>query len=337
MQENIIRKLLKDEPAYRYRQVLKEIYSGLAEDWDTITSLPLALRKKLKENISLEIKGQIKTPSNTNCEKSIIELSDRMLIETVLLRHNDGRNTVCVSSQAGCVLDCLFCSTAAAGFKRNLSWDEIVLQVLFFLRFLKKINKRVNNVVFMGMGEPLTNYKNVLEAVRVLNDKDYFNIGQRKISISTSGVPDKIRKLTDEGLQLNLALSLNAPNDKIRKTIMPGAAKYRLEDIIDSAEYYFKRTGRRIMFEYVLLKNINDKEEHAYELAEKIKRIDGFVNIIPFNGKGTYARPEKVAIKRFKSLLIKKNINVTQRHEFGADIEAACGQLVFNRQNQQNQ
>ncbi len=336
MRDDIITKLLQDQPAYRYRQVLEEIYSKLVENWETATSLPVSLRKRLKEDLPLEIKSKIISPSCSECVKSIIELSDGMLIETVLLRHSDGRNTVCVSSQAGCVLDCLFCNTGAAGFKRNLFWHEILLQVLFFLRVLKKEKKRVSNVVFMGMGEPLANYENVLEAVKILNNKNYFNIGQRKIAISTSGIPEKIKRLADEGLQINLAISLNAPNDEIRKTIMPGASKYQLEDIINSAEYYFKKTGRRIMFEYVLLKNINDKEEHAFQLAESIKGIEGFINIIPYNGKGIYSRPDNTIIKRFKSLLIKKSINVTQRHEFGADIQAACGQLVFNRLNSLN-
>jgi 23S rRNA (adenine2503-C2)-methyltransferase len=333
MQNDIIAELLKDQPPYRYRQVLSEIYSNLVENWEDVTSLPVLLRKRLKENLALEIKGRVVKPDNSGCTKALIELRDNLLVETVLLAHDGGRNTVCVSSQAGCVLDCLFCSTAAAGFKRNLSWYEILMQLLFFLRLLKKENKRITNVVFMGMGEPLANYENVLKTIKILNNKNYFNIGQRKISISTSGIPQKIRKLADEGLQLNLALSLNAPNDDIRKSIMPGASKYPLKDIVDAAGYYFKKTGRRIMFEYVLLKDINDKEEHALELAKKIRGIDSFVNIIPFNGKGFYSRPKNRTIAAFKALLIKQKISVTQRYEFGSDIEAACGQLVFKDSN----
>ncbi|MDD3520042.1 MAG: 23S rRNA (adenine(2503)-C(2))-methyltransferase RlmN [Actinomycetota bacterium] len=320
--------LLENKPAYRYNQVLREIYFKLTEDWDLATSLPLSLRKELKENFNLEINGRIIDSGNTDCLKAVIGFEDKIFVESVLLKHESGRNTVCVSSQAGCVMDCLFCTTASNGFIRNLSSYEILAQILFFLRILNKENKRITNVVFMGMGEALINYDNMMEAVRILNNKDYFNIGQRKISISSSGVPEKVRKLADEGLQLNLALSINAPNDKIRKSIMPRASRYSLDDVLDSARYYFEKTGRRIMFEYVLLKDINDKEEHALELADKIQDIESFVNLIPFNGKGFYSKPQNKTINAFKKTLIRKKINVTQRYEFGTDIKAACGQLI---------
>ena len=332
MFNNNINKLLKNEPPYRYRQIFKEVYSRLIDNWDKATSLPLELRKKLKENFNLEVKGRIINSGRSDCLKAVIEFDGSVFVESVLLMHKNGRNTVCVSSQAGCAMDCLFCSTAATGFLRNLYSDEILSQLLFFLRILNKENKRITNVVFMGMGEPLINYDNMLEAVKILNNRNFFNIGQRKISVSTSGIPGKIRRLADEGFQLNLAISINAPNDKIRQSIMPGASKYPLKDILDSAIYYFEKTGRRIMFEYVLLKGINDKEEHAVELAEKIKDIESFVNIIPFNGKGVYTKPSFKAINAFKNTLVMKKINVTQRYEFGSDIKAACGQLVFKSQ-----
>ncbi len=329
MFNNNIIKLLIDEPAYRHRQVLSEIYSNLVEDWDKATTLPLELRKKLKENFSLEIKGKIINSGRSDSLKAVIEFDDRIFVESVLLKHKDGRNTVCVSSQAGCVMDCMFCTTASTGFVRNLYSYEILAQLLFFLRILNKENKRITNVVFMGMGEPLINYENVMEAIRILNNKNFFNIGQRKISVSTSGIPSKIKKLADEGLQLNLAISINASNDKTRRAIMPGASKYPLEEIFDSARYYFKITGRRIMFEYVLLRGINDKEEDALELSEKIKDIESFVNIIPFNGEGIYKKPSARTINTFKDALLRQKISVTQRYEFGSDIKAACGQLVF--------
>jgi len=329
MSNNNIIELLKNEPSYRYTQILTEAYSKLIDDWEKATNLPLKLRKKLKGNFTLQVNGKIIDSGRTDCLKAVIEFEDRILVESVLLRHKDGRNTVCVSSQAGCVMDCLFCTTAATGFIRNLYSYEILAQLVFFQRVLGKENKRITNVVFMGMGEPLINYENTMEAIRILNNKHFFNIGQRKISVSTSGIPTGIKNLADEGLQLNLALSINAPNDEIRKLIMPGASKYPLNEILDSVRYYFEKTGRRIMFEYVLLKDINDKEEHAIELSGKIKDIEGFVNIIPFNGKGIYTKPSFDTINSFKSVLMKQKINVTQRYEFGSDISAACGQLVF--------
>ena len=334
MYNNTLTNILKDEPEYRRRQVLREIYSNLIEDWNLATNLPSNLRKELDKNLSLNINGKIIDSLSRNCLKAVISFDDdvdknNIFIETVLLKHKDGRNTVCVSSQAGCVMDCSFCKTASTGFMRNLNIFEILAQPLFFSRILKKENKRITNIVFMGMGEPLLNYDNLIEAIKILNDKNCFKIGQRKISVSTSGIPDKIKKLADENLQINLAISVNAPNDRIRLLIMPKAAKYSLENILESVRYFFKKTGRRIMFEYVLLKDINDKEEHAVELAEKIKDIESFVNIIPFNGKGIYTKPSFKVINAFKNTLIMRKINVTQRYEFGSDIKAACGQLVF--------
>lgn len=324
-----IKDVLKSEPAFRIAQAEKAIYKDFYERWDEVTVFPLKLRQTLNKELDLSINGSILKSSSSESLKALIKLADGITIETVLMLHKDGRRTVCVSTQAGCALDCMFCKTAKLGFKRNLKVDEIISQVLFFSRYLKKLDMKVTNIVFMGMGEPLLNFETVLEAIKIFNDKNKFNISQRKISISTSGIIEKIIQLAENKLQINLAISLNAPNNEIRKQIMPIANKYNFTDLIDASKYYIKKTNRRIMFEYVLLKGINDKTEHAQELASKLKGILCFVNLIPYNGEDLSKKPNLKIIDDFKNVLLKNNISVTQRYRFGNDIKAACGQLVF--------
>ena len=189
--------------------------------------------------------------------KAKITLKDGLEIETVLMRHRDGRNTVCVSSQVGCPLGCLFCATGKMGFKRNLTAEEILEQVIFFARFLKLEDGRVTNVTFMGMGEPFLNYDNVLNAIKILNDAKYFNIGVRSLSISTAGIIEGIKKLSDESLHVNLAISLHAPSDNLRKSLMPIDKKYPLPDVLVAVDEYIEKTKRKVMFEYVLIKGVN--------------------------------------------------------------------------------
>lgn len=323
-------KILENEPKYRLKQIKEAVFEDLIEDWSNAENLPLQLREKLKEKCSLEIKGKIlQSESDGDALKTVIILDDGFKIEGVLMRHEDGRNTVCVSSQVGCSLGCSFCATGEMGFKRNLTVWEITEQVLFFARVLQKEDERVSNVVFMGMGEPLLNYENVLSAIRILNDRDGFNIGARKISISTSGIIEGIEKLAKEDMQINLAISLHAPDDDLRSQLMPINEKYPLVKILNAVDNYIKKTSRQVMFEYLLLKGINDSEEYAEKLAKLMRKPLYFVNLIVYNPAGKSGMEPSFSgdIKKFKEILEKADVPVSQRYRFGRSIKAGCGQL----------
>ena len=260
--------ILANEPQYRLKQIKQAIFLDLVGNWNEATTLSKDLRKKLNEFCALDIQAEFFISKNKNVIKALITLSDNEKIETVLMRHGDDRNTVCVSTQVGCALGCEFCATGQLGFKRNLAADEIVDQVLLFARYLKKENLRATNAVFMGMGEPFLNYENVLSGIRILNDKDGFNLGARKMSISTAGITQGIDKFAKENLQVNLAISLHAPNQELRQKLMPISKKYSLAKVIRSVENYVAKTNRQIMFEYLLIRGVNDSEEQAKELAD---------------------------------------------------------------------
>ncbi|MBC7333107.1 MAG: 23S rRNA (adenine(2503)-C(2))-methyltransferase RlmN [Actinobacteria bacterium] len=313
-----LKELLKDEPSYRITQAERAIYKDFVSDWSQVTTLPLPLRERLQSELPLDISAELLISSKKDTLKAVITLKDGFSIESVLMRHADKkrsktgggststnkeiykctnedkdkikqeavqkfRNTVCESSQIGCPLSCLFCTTGKLEFKRNLTADEIVDQVLFFSRYLKEEGASVNNVVFMGMGEPFLNYDNVMSAVRILNDKNKFNIGARHISISTCGIPERIYDFAKEGLQVNLAISLNAPNDEIRSRLMPINKRYPIGELLKTVKFYIEKTNRRVMFEYVMVQDLNDAPSHAKELARLVKGLLCFVNLIPCN------------------------------------------------------
>lgn len=344
--ENLEKVLIK-EPKYRLKQAREAVFKNFISDWNEATFLPLPLREKLNKECPLSIKADVlvskeKTSSaKASAVKARITLKDGLQIETVLMRHKGGRNTVCVSSQVGCPLGCLFCATGKMGFKRNLTSDEILEQAIFFSRYLKKIVPsdseglplRVTNVTFMGMGEPFLNYENVLDAIRILNNKDYFNIGARSISVSTAGIIEGIEKFTKENLegrtlQINLAISLHAPNNKLRSELMPISRKYSLEAVLESVDGYIKAAKRKVMFEYVLIKDVNDSDECAKELAELMRRKLYFVNLILYNKTGSFLPSTTKRVESFKKILKKAGINFVQRYRFGDDIQAACGQFA---------
>lgn len=322
---------LKKEPRFRLKQAMRAIFINLINDWEEATSLPINFRNKLNENCPLDIKYELLESRDKNSLKALVTLEDGLKIESVLLKHNDNRNTVCVSSQVGCPLACEFCLTGKSGFKRNLSYGEIVEQVLLFSRLMKKENKKINNVVFMGMGEPFLNYENVIKAVKEINNKDGLNIASRHISISTIGITEGIKKFSNEKEQINLALSLHAPNDKKRIKIIPSAKKYKLNKIISSVSEYIIKTGRRVMIEYLMIKDFNDTTKDAAELSELLRSLNSnlfFINLIKYNRTGVYLPPTSENILEFKKVLKKNKINVTERFRFGDDISAACGQLA---------
>lgn len=323
-----LEKTLGREPRYRLKQVKSAIFKDLIEDWDQAGNLPKDLRGKLKENCPLKIEAKASFSSKERTAKAIFILQDGLKIESVLLGHSGGRNTVCLSSQAGCPLGCQFCLTGQMGFKRNLDYSEIVEQVLLFARFLKRSGQSVTNIVFMGMGEPFLNYDNVLKAIKVLNAQDGFNLGSRHFSISTVGIVEGIERLAQENLQVNLAISLHAPDDELRSKIMPINKKYPLKEILESVRDYIKKTKRRVMFEYIMIKDVNDSDEHAAKLAELLSDISpSFVNLISYNPTGIFKPSLPARIKRFREILEKMGISVTRRYRFGKDIKAACGQL----------
>jgi len=320
--------ILGGEPSYRLKQIKRSLFIDLIDDWQQATTLSKVLREKLSQNLSLSIKAESFISDDQKTIKVLVTLEDGWKIETVLMRHKDKRNTVCLSSQVGCPLACEFCATGKIGFKRNLTSSEIVTQLLFFARLLNKEGERVSNVVFMGMGEPFLNYDNVLEATRVINDQDGLNIGARRISISTAGIIKGIEKLANEKLQINLAISLHTAKDDLRSKLMPVNLKYPLHKVLDVAMDYTNKTKRRVMFEYVMIDGVNDRESDANSLAEIMKNEFYFINLISYNSTGTFKSSSGMKIKRFKEILLKQGIEVTQRYRFGDNIEAACGQLA---------
>lgn len=348
MDLNNLEKVLEDEPKYRLKQAKEAVFQRLMGDWSEVTNLSAPLREKLNQECPLQIKGEIvESASNAETLKAIITLHDGLKIESVLMRHADGRATVCVSSQVGCPLGCRFCATGAMGFWRDLSSNEIVDQVLFFARLLQKQGgPKITNVVFMGMGEPFLNYDNVIAAIKILNDKDGLNIGARKISVSTSGIVEGIKKLAAEKFQVNLAISLHASDDDLRSKLMPINRKYPLADVLRAVDDYIKKTSRQVMFEYILLRGINDSEEDAKKLARLMRKPLHFVNLIAYNpvdpvksaegGVKQFNRVNKDgmepssagAVKKFRMILEKAGVPVSERYRFGRDIKAACGQLV---------
>ena len=325
-----LEEVLKKEPSYRLKQIKQAIFSDLISTWDEVTTLPLKLKTELNQQCPIEIRAKTMSSRNGQTVKVAITMEDGLEIESVLMRHKDRRHTVCLSSQVGCPLACTFCLTGQRGFKRNLSGFEIVEQVLFFARFLKKKGQKITNLVFMGMGEPFLNYENVIRAIKSLNDPESFNLGARRISISTVGIVEGIRKLAREDLEVNLAISLHAPNDELRSKLMPINKKYPLKDILNAVDDYIGKTRRRVMFEYIMIKNINDSDVCGYELAGLLRGKLCFVNLISYNPTGKFLASPPQKIARFKKILEKEGITVTQRFRFGGDIKAACGQLVKN-------
>jgi len=321
-------RILKNEPDYRLKQAKKAVFQDLIGDWQKATNLPKALREQLTSNCSLEIKAKLWKAKDSQSDKSLITLNDGLRVETVLMRHKGGRNTVCVSSQVGCPLACKFCATGKLGFKRNLTFSEIISQVLFFARFLKKQNQKIVNIVFMGMGEPFLNIDNVFKAIKLLNDKDGFNLGARHFSISTVGITEGIKRLANEFPQVNLALSLHAADNKLRSQLMPINKKYPLSQVVKTIDAYIKKTNRRVMLEYIMIAGINDSCQDAKKLAVLAKRLLCFVNLITYNPTGDFQPSPTKKINEFKQILEKHQVPYTQRYRFGQEIKAACGQLA---------
>ena len=326
----------KGHKPFHAKQIFEWVYQKSVIDFDEMSNLSLSLRQALKGAFSLVTLEKVATQDSKDGEtyKFLFKMKDGSHIESVLICSGT-RRTVCVSSQVGCPAKCAFCASGKQGFFRNLSQNEIVEQILIINHWLNDKGERVCHIVYMGMGEPMRNYDAVVGSIRDLSDPEKFNMSERRITVSTVGVVEGIRALAQEGLKCNLVLSLHAPNQHIRKKIIPYARKYPLEEIMTAMDYYAESTKRDITYEYTLIAGINDHPDHAYELAQLLKGRQCTVNLIPYNPvPGVHLkRPSKEAIKAFRAVLFGCKINNTCRYTKGDDIAAACGQLKMHEEN----
>jgi 23S rRNA (adenine2503-C2)-methyltransferase len=321
-----------DLKRYRLTQIYRAANKELLAAPQDVTTLPLSLRDALTARgltFSSVEPSVVQRSNDGQTTKGLFRLHDGNEVEAVLMEHYGDRNTVCISSQAGCAFACSFCSTGQAGFTRNLTSREIFDQARYFARELATRNKRITNIVFMGMGEPFHNYDAVMGAVALLNDPHGFGLGHRHITISTVGLVDKIDRFSDEHLQVNLAISLHAPSDKVRSSIMPVNRKFSVEELMAACDRYVKKTNRKVFFEYVMLHDVNDTPECANQLAALMRGKLYHVNLIPYNTTpdGPFAGTADDRIWAFAAILEAANVPTTVRKNMGRDIAAACGQL----------
>ncbi|MCI6885820.1 MAG: 23S rRNA (adenine(2503)-C(2))-methyltransferase RlmN [Lachnospiraceae bacterium] len=317
---------LGDKP-FRARQIYQWLHEKLVTDFDQMSNLSKSLRDQLKEHFVLTALQavDVKVSQIDGTRKYLFRLADGNVIESVWMQYHHG-NSVCISSQVGCRMGCRFCASTLDGLERNLTASEMLDQIY---RIQNLTGERVSNIVIMGSGEPMDNYDHVVRFVRMISDEHGLNISQRNITISTCGIVPGIRKLTQENLQVTLALSLHAPNDEVRKTLMPVANSFALKDVLAACREYFEKTGRRLTFEYSLVSGVNDNLQEAKALTALLKGIHGHVNLIPVNPikERDYVQSSQKAIQEFKSYLENHGINATIRREMGRDINGACGQL----------
>ena len=317
-----------DEKPFRAVQIYEGLYKKRYSTFDEMTNISKDLRENLKKDFSLtKIKMLIKEQGE-NVNKYLFELEDGNKIESVVMFHDYG-TSICVSSEVGCNMSCAFCESGRLKKVRDLKAHEIVQQILIIE---EDIQKRITHVVVMGIGEPFDNYENVMRFIKIINCGKGIDIGSRHITISTCGIIPGIKRFMNEEGQVNLAISLHAPNNELRSRIMPINKAYPLNDLIEVIKEYIKKTNRRVTFEYIMLEGINDSEENAKELATLLKGINCYVNMIPYNETENigFKRTKEWKIMKFYDILKKNKINVTIRKEFGGNVDAACGQLRAN-------
>ena len=321
----------RGQKPFRAVQLYTWIYEKKADSFDEMSDISLRFREELKENYCLDLPTiHTKQVSSDGTIKLLLSLEDGYKVETVLMRYNYG-NAVCVSSQVGCNMGCSFCSSGILGKQRNLLPHEMVGEVLVINKLLQEEGRgeHVTHIVVMGTGEPFDNYDNVMDFIRIINHQKGLAIGARHITVSTCGIPDKIRAYSLEGLQTNLAISLHAPNNELRNKLMKINKVFPLEVLMEAIKDYENNAGRRVTYEYLLLEGINDTKECALELVNLIKGTFGYVNLIPYNetNKNDYKRSSGNRVHAFLDILMKNGVKATIRKEFGSDIDAACGQL----------
>lgn len=319
-----------DWPAYRAGQIYQWVYQKRVANPREMLNLSKRDRQTLSERISFNLGAVARDQKSADGTRKLLIAweNDGAMAESVIIP-DVNRRTACISSQVGCPVGCKFCASGLGGMKQNLTADQIVQQIFVANTLLAPAKERISNVVFMGMGEPLANYASVMQAVRILHDPNCFNIGARKITISTVGVPPRMRELARENLPLNLAISLHAPTESLRKQLIPWAEHFALEDILEAARYYFEQTGREVTLEYILLDAVNDRPQHARQLSALCKTLRANVNLIRYNEvEGLpFVRPKAEAVMRFQSILRQAGVNAHVRKSRGRDIDAACGQL----------
>lgn len=315
------------EKPFRAAQLYEWMHRKLARSFDEMTNLSLAMREKCGEHYTYTALRILTVQKSVvdGTKKYLFALSDGNVVESVWMRYKHG-NSVCISSQVGCRMGCRFCASTLNGLVRNLTPAEMLDQIY---AITSETGERVSNVVVMGSGEPLDNYENLLRFLALLTDENGLHISQRNVTVSTCGLVPQMRELAKEKLQITLALSLHAPTDEKRCTLMPVADRYSLEELMETCAYYFEQTGRRITFEYSLVRDVNDTRQDAETLAALLRGLNCHVNLIPVNPvrERDYVQSERRAVEAFAALLQKKGINATVRRELGRDIDGACGQL----------
>lgn len=315
------------EKPFRGKQLFQWVHDKRVRSFDEMGNLPGSFREKLKEHYLLPgisiVEKQVSKKKDT--AKYLFALSDGNMVESVWMKYRHG-NSVCVSSQVGCRMGCTFCASTLTGLTRNLTAGEMLSQIYEIQR---DTAERVSNVIVMGMGEPLDNYEQLLQFIKLLSDEKGICISQRNITVSTCGLVERIQDLMQEHLQITLAISLHAPNDDIRQKTMPIARRYRMEKIFQVCHEYVKETGRRITFEYSMIRGVNDQVQHAEELSRRCRGLNCHINLIPLNEvkERDCLRSKPEDVERFKLVLANNQRNVTIRREMGSDIDAACGQL----------
>ena len=319
------------EPVYRGRQIWQGLYRQYWDSPEKFTNIPTTLRTHMAETLDFNILTLVTTLASSDRQtvKSLFKLPDGKSIEAVLMRYNK-RNTLCISSQAGCAMSCVFCATGQMGFKRHLSSGEIVAQVMYYARQLNDENNVVTNIVLMGMGEPFHNYENTLDAIDRLNDQEGYALGARRFTISTVGLVPAIRRFAAEKRQINLAISLHAADDDLRSSMLPVNKRYPIDELLLACREYIAVTGRRVTFEWALINEVNDTPEQAILLAKKLKGMLCHVNAIPLNPTMGYSgqATSHARAELFKKILEEHGISCTIRLRRGIDIQAGCGQLA---------
>ena len=310
---------------YRASQIYEFLYDKKVSSFDDMKNIGQDLIDHLKENFSIEKLSLEKEEKDIDVNKYLFKLFDNRYIECVLMKHNYGLS-LCISSQVGCNMGCTFCESGRLKKVRNLEPSEMILQIMMVESLIKE---KITHIVVMGIGEPFDNYDNIIKFINIANHHKALNIGSRHITISTCGIIPKIKEFSELKYQVNLAISLHAPNDELRTKLMPINKVYPLKDLMVTLKEYIKRTGRRLTFEYIMLDGINDSKECALELSKLIKGMNAYVNLIPYNESSNilYKRSKKDKILSFYDIIKKEGINVTIRREYGSNISAACGQL----------
>lgn len=319
----------KSYQKFRAKQVFHNIHVNRINDFNEMTDLPLKMREELQNDFKIDKIKVFKTFESKvdSTKKYLLELADKNIVEAVFMEYKD-RSTICISSQVGCRMGCSFCASTKNGLKRNMTSSELIEEVYL----LERINAPISNIVIMGIGEPLDNFSNIKKFIEIITDPKGRNLSHRSITLSTSGLAPKIKKLADTGLDVNLALSLHYADDKKRAVYMPIAKRYSIKEIIDATDYYFDKTGRRVSFEYVVIDGVNNLNEDVENLHDLLFGKNVHINLIPLNPieEFDHKKPNNKVLEDFKNKLIKRGLNATIRRSMGSDIDASCGQLRNN-------